>query len=119
MIAGLKAGLSITNLLTTAAALLLTASPWLAGFSRDAIASGNAVLCGLLILSFTLAALLQLRDWRSWMTLAPGVWVLVSPWILGFAAHVAAAAIHLTIGLIVSILAMIELYNTESLCLED
>lgn len=118
MIAHLRAGLTPINLLMVAA-LLLTASPWLAGFSHDATIAGNAVLCGLLILSFALAALLQLRDWRSWMSLTPGVWVLLSPWILDFATHVAATAVHMIIGLVVSLLAVIDLCNTETLCLED
>jgi SPW repeat len=119
MIARLKAGLTVTNLASAAAGLLLVISPWLAAFTRDAIASGNAVLCGLLILSFTVAALLQLRDWRSWMNLVPGIWALLSPWILGFAADQLAAVIHVLVGVIVTILSSIELYTTETLCLED
>ena len=119
MMSRLKCGLTITNLASATAALLLAASPWLAGFTGHAVAASNAVLCGLIMLCFTAAALFQLRDWRSWMTLAPGTWVLLSPWILGFAAHVMAAAIHVIIGMIVAILAMIELCNTETLCLED
>ena len=115
----LRLGLTITNLVSAAAALLLTGSPWLFDFTRDAMAASNAVLCGLFMLSFTAAALLQLRDWRSWMTLAPGVWVLLSPWILGFATHIMAAATHIIIGLIVTIVAMVELCVTETLCLED
>ena len=119
MIARLKAGFTVTSLVSAAAALSLAASPWLAGFTGDAIAAGNAVLCGMLMLSFTAAAILQVRDWRSWMNLVPGVWVLLSPWILGFATHMAAGAIHFVIGLIVSIVSWIELCTTETLCLED
>jgi hypothetical protein len=52
---------------------------------RGGLASGNAVLCRLLILSYTVSAILQILDWRSWMNLVSGVWVLLSLWILGFA----------------------------------
>jgi hypothetical protein len=45
--------------------------------------------------------------------------VLLSPWILGFATHVMAAATHIIIGLIVTIVGMVELCVTETLCLED
>ena len=76
MIARLKAGLTVANLTSAAAGLLLATSPWLAGFTSEAVALSNAVFCGLLILSFTAAAILQVRDWRSWMNLVPGVWVL-------------------------------------------
>ena len=119
MIARLKAGRTVANLAGAAAGLLLAISPWLASFTSEAVASSNAVLCGLLMLSFTAAAMLQVRDWRSWMNLVPGVWVLLSPWILGFATHIAAGAIHFLIGLIVSIVGWIELCTTETLCLED
>lgn len=115
----LKSALTLTNLVSGAAALLLTASPWIGGFIHDAIATGNAILCGLLLLCFTTAALFQLRDWRGWMNLVPGVWVLLSPLILEFAAHEVPAAIHVVVGLIVSILALIELCRTETLCLDD
>jgi hypothetical protein len=119
MIARLKSGLTVSNLASAAAALALAASPWLAGFTGEAIAAANAVLGGLAILFFTAASLVQLPDWRSWMTLAPGTWVLLSPWILDFTPHVIAAAIHVGVGLVVSILAAIELRNTEIPCLED
>ena len=107
----------ITNLVSVAAALLLATSPWLVGFTGEA--AGNAVLCGLLMLAFTVAALVRVRDWRSWMNLIPGVWVLLSPWIFGFATHIGATVIHVIIGLVVSILALLELRNTEALWLED
>ena len=93
MIARLKASITVTNLTGAAAGLLLAISPWLAAFTGEFVASANAVLCGLLMLSFTVATILQVWDWRSWMNLVPGVWVLLSPWILGFATHIAAGAI--------------------------
>jgi hypothetical protein len=114
MIVHLKGDFTLTNIVSAVAALSLAASPWRAGFTGEATAAGNAVLCGLLMLVSTAAALFQLQDWRSWMNLIPGIWVLLSPWILGFATHVAASAIHIVIGVVVSILAMLELYNTET-----
>jgi hypothetical protein len=119
MIARLNTGSTVANLTSAAAGLLLAISPWLAGFTSEAVASSNAVLCGLLILSFTAAAILQVRDWRNWMNLVPGVWVLLSPWILEFASHMAASAIHFLTGLIVLIVSWIELCTTETLCPED
>jgi hypothetical protein len=117
MMERLKSGSTIRNLASAAAAALLMLSPWFA--TREPVASGNAVLCGLLMLAFTAAALLELRDWRSWMNLAPGVWVFLSPWILGFATHAMAALVHILVGLTVSILAVIELCNSETLYFED
>lgn len=44
---------------------------------------------------------------------------MLAPWILGFATHIAAGAIHFLIGLIVSLVSWIELCTTETLYLED
>lgn len=119
MIARLMSAVTAVNLVGTGTALILMASPWLAGFAGDVIASSNAVLCGMLMLSFTAAALIQLRDWRSWMNLAPGVWVVLSPLILGFAANEEPTFIHVVVGLIASILGLVELCRTETLELDD
>lgn len=119
MIARLMSAVTVVNLVGTGTALILMASPWLAGFAGDVIASSNAVLCGMLMLSFTAAALIQLRDWRSWMNLAPGVWVVLSPLILGFAANEEATFIYVVVGLIASILGLVELCRTETLELDD
>jgi hypothetical protein len=117
--AKLKSGLTIANAASVIAALALLAAPWLGGFARHEIASGNAWASGLFILSFTLAAILQVREWKSWMNLVPGLWTMLSPWLLGFADHSAAMLAHLAVGLVVSVLGVIELCRTETLRLDD
>lgn len=119
MIARLMSAVTVVNLVGTGTALILMASPWLAGFTDDVIASSNAVLCGMLMLSFTAAAHIKLRDWCSWMNLVPGVWVFLSPFILGFAASEEPTIIHVVAGLTVSIVSLVELCRTESLDLDD
>lgn len=119
MIARLMSAVTAVNLVSTGGALILMASPWLAGFTGDVIASSNAVLCGMLMLSFTVAAFIRGRDWRSWMNLVPGVWVFLSPFILGFVASEVPTIIHVVVGLTVSILSLAELCRTETLDLDD
>lgn len=119
MIARLMSAVTAANLVNTGAALILIASPWLAGFTHDAIASSNALLCGMLMLSFTAAALIRRCDWPSWMNLVPGVWVFLSPFILGFTPSEEPTIIHVVVGLTVSILSLVELCRTETLDLDD
>jgi hypothetical protein len=118
MTAKLRSGLTLANAAGLIAALALLASPWL-GFARHEIAFHNASASGLLILSFTLASILRVREWKSWMNLVPGLWTMLSPWLLGFAARSEATLAHLAAGLVVFILGMVELCRTETLHLDD
>lgn len=119
MTAKLRSGLTLANAAGVIAALALLASPWLGGFARHEIAFHNAWASGLLILSFTLASILRVREWKSWMNLVPGLWAMLSPWLLGFAARSEATLAHLAVGLVVFIFGVIELCRTETLHLDD
>jgi hypothetical protein len=88
--------------------VFLIASPWLFGFPEGA-ASQNAALSGFVILVLSIAALTAFAVWEEWLNLIVGLWVLVSPWLLGFAGT-AAMAVHVIVGAIVAVLAAIELW---------
>ena len=45
-------------------------------------------------------------------SLALGVWAMASPWAFGFAAIEVARSVHVVVGLIVALLAAIELWMT-------
>ena len=57
----------------------------------------------------SLAALIAFADWEEWAALAMGLWLLASPWVLGFP-HAAAMKIHIGVGLVVAYLAGLELW---------
>lgn len=96
--------------LIAGAALFL--SPWLFGFSAEPAASWSAWIAGLLIAVMGAWAIADFHKWEEWASLALGVWTLVSPWLLGFAAIGGAATMHVVVGLIVTTLAVIELWRT-------
>jgi hypothetical protein len=48
-------------------------------------ADWNAYIVGVLALGLGIAALLARRIWEEWADIALGVWLIVSPWVLGFA----------------------------------
>ena len=85
---------------------VLFISSW---FFGSGPASQNAFVCGIIIAVISLAALAAFAIWEEWLNLILGLWVLVSPWVLGFSGTDAMSA-HVAIGAIVAILAAIELW---------
>lgn len=87
---------------------ILFISPWVFGFAAGA-PYGNAFVSGIVIAVISLAALAAFAVWEEWLNLIAGVWVLVAPWVLGFAQG-PALTVHVIIGAIVAILAAVELW---------
>ena len=87
----------------------LFASPWLYGFV-DGVAGWNAWIMGALIALVAIAALAAFAEWEEWINLVLGLWVLVAPWALGFAQNTGAMGNHVTVGIVVAVLAAIELW---------
>ncbi len=46
--------------------------------------AGNAWVSGVIIGTVAVVALTKFAEWEEWVTLLLGVWVVVSPWVLGF-----------------------------------
>lgn len=61
-------------------------SPWLLGFADISAALWNALVFGALIVALAALAIVEYHDWEEWADMAIGLWVAVSPWVLGFAA---------------------------------
>lgn len=87
---------------------LLVISPWLFHLPSGS-ASENALIAGLIIAVISIAALAALAIWEEWLNLIVGLWVIVSPWVLGFAQGTA-MQVHVVIGVLVAVLAAIELW---------
>jgi hypothetical protein len=86
----------------------LLVSPWILGFDAGTV-SQNAYISGLVIAGLAIAALAAFAVWEEWLNLIVGLWVLVSPWVLGFQGTTA-MRVHVIIGAAVAILAAIELW---------
>ena len=48
-------------------------------------ATWNALIIGALIVAFAIAELMRFREWEEWFGMVFGLWLIVSPWVLGFA----------------------------------
>ena len=83
-------------------------SPWI--FKLDAgEVTRNAFICGVIVIVLSLAALSAYAVWEEWLNLIVGLWLIVSPWVLGFA-HSTAMTVNVVIGILVAVLAAIELW---------
>jgi hypothetical protein len=87
---------------------ILFFSPWIFAFPAGA-ASQDAIISGVVIVVISIAALAAFAVWEEWLNLIVGLWVLISPWILGFQAT-NAAPVFVAIGVIVAVLAAVELW---------
>ncbi len=90
--------------------LALVLSPWVLGFSAEQAAAWNAWVVGALIALIAAGALFAFAAWEEWANLVLGIWAVLSPWILGFAAVSAAMWVHVIAGLIVAVLAGLDLW---------
>src|SRR6266446_4920086 len=87
---------------------ILFFSPWMFGFGAG-MASQNAYIAGIVIAVLAIAALAAFAVWEEWLNLIVGLWVLVSPWVLGFQGTTA-MTVHVIIGAAVAIIAAIEIW---------
>jgi len=86
--------------------LWLVLSPWILGFSGTSSATWNAVLLGLAV---GLLSLLRLQGgplWEEGANVVLGVWLILSPWILGFSGEAGATWNAVIVGLLVGLLAL-------------
>ncbi len=100
-----EAILDIYNVLLGA---LLFFSPWLFAFAPGA-ARADAWLGGAVIGAASLGALLIYVEWEEWIALAAGLWMMLSPFILGFT-RTTAMHVIIGIGFVVSFLAALDLW---------
>jgi SPW repeat len=84
----------------------LALSPWATGFSGDTVATANAVIIGLALIAGALGAMLFPRAWEEWIEAVLGLWLIVSPWALGFSTHADARRAAVVTGIAVAVLAL-------------
>ena len=86
----------------------LIASPWLFAFAHGA-AGTDVWVSGGAITAAAIAALLMFAEWEEWVMLVGGLWLVLSPFALGFQ-HTTAMHLSIGIGLAISYLAALELW---------
>ena len=99
---------SVLDLYNLLLAALLFVSPWLFRLTNS---PGKMDLwaTGAVIAVISLAAITAYRNWEEWANLLLGVWLIISPWVLGFA-HTRAMHFCIGIGVVVAFLAALDLW---------
>ena len=97
--------LDVYNLLL---AVVLFASPWFFAHASR-VAGIDLWLSSAAIIILSLAAMIAYSTWEEWINLALGLWLVVSPWPLGFA-HTPAMHFSVGIGSAIVFFAGLELW---------
>lgn len=77
-------------------------SPFILQYSSyTGIAAWNAYVLGIAVTAFAIAALAVPRAWEEWVNLVLGIWMILSPFALGFYSESAAMWNNVLIGLLI------------------
>lgn len=81
-------------------------SPWILGFSGLGIVAANAWIFGIVIAILAALAIFAYQQWEEWLNAAIGIWVFISPWVLGAAGNVSILWNSLIVGALLLVLAL-------------
>ena len=95
--------------LTMALGLVIAVSPWLTGQTEPTTLMWNAVIVGALVMIFGALQLVTLQLWEEGAEILCGLWLIASPFNLGYGG--ALATLHFVLGAAVVVLAAVELYQ--------
>ena len=89
----------VGDVLNLILAIWLFLSPWIVGFAGLMPAAWTAWLSAIAIAVFAIAALSAFAEWEEWINLILGIWVLISPWVVGVSADKAPTVVLFLTGL--------------------
>ena len=88
------------------AGLWLWISPFILHFKLGFDASSDASVVGIFIGAIAMMAVAMPRTWEERTNMALGIWLLASPWLLGFSQQVVARDDIMIVGAVVAILSL-------------
>jgi len=94
---------------------LVALSPWLAGQSDNQVVLWVTIAVGLWIMQFAGLELVDLERSEQICLLILGLWLVVSPFALGYADSGALMIWHFVLGVAVALLAALELWQDRNL----
>ena len=87
------------DMVTLILAFCLFISPWVVGFIADTTPSWNAWIAAIVLGAFAVMTLSAFAEWEEWVNMAVGLWLIASPWLLGFMANTNAMWTHVILGI--------------------
>ena len=88
---------------------LIVLTAWIVGDVGSQTVAANATIVGILVLALGASEFLDLRRWEEGLETACGLWLIASPFILGYADAGSLRYWHFVLGAAVVLLAMLEL----------
>jgi hypothetical protein len=107
----LKQNNAYVDVINLILAVWLFLLPWLVGFTGVMAAAWTAWLSAIAVGIFAIAALAAFAEWEEWINLIFGLWVLVSPWVIGVSGQTATTSVLFVTGLAVAAIAAMELWS--------
>ena len=95
----------------------LILSPLALRYIDESVATTNAVVIGLALVAAALGAMLTPKAWEEWTEVILGLWMVLSPWALGFGAHMTAMYVAVACGALVVLFALWTLATDKDFAL--
>jgi len=99
---------SVLDVYNLMLAIALFVSPMLFTFTNGT-AKIDLLVSSAVIAALSIGAIVAYANWEEWANLLLGLWLVLSPWLLGFT-HTRAMHFSIVIGAAVAYLALIELW---------
>jgi hypothetical protein len=99
---------SVLDVYNLVLATVLFISPWLFRFTNGT-ARIDVWVGAAAIAAISIGAIVAYANWEEWANLLLGLWLVISPWLLGFT-HTRAMHFSIAIGAMVAYFALIELW---------
>ncbi len=94
-------------------AVCLFVSPWVIGFAADTVPTWNAWIVGIALGALAIAALSVFAEWEEWANMVLGLWLIVSPWLLGFAANANAMWTSVVMGVLIAAVSLWAVWDVH------
>jgi predicted MFS family arabinose efflux permease len=91
--------------------VFLFASPWVFAYVSEKVRF-DVWITGAAVVAVSIAAIVAFSDWEEWFNLVLGVWLIASPWVLGFT-HTRPMHVCIGIGIMVAFIAALELWLSK------
>jgi SPW repeat len=106
-----EAWFDVVNL---ALAIFLFLSPWMYRFASNLPVARDAWICGIVIGLASIWAIVSYSEWEEWVNVVFGLWLLISPWILGFHNTVLPAMrVDVSVGIVIVLIAVTDMWMTR------
>ena len=99
---------SVLDIYNLVLALFLFITPWLFAYANED-ARIDLWASAALIAVISLATFVAFSTWEEWFNLLLGMWLVISPWALGFT-HTRAMHFSMGIGAVVAFIAALEIW---------